>query len=61
MSAKYEVLSQTVEVLLSPGTAQFQVPVFQRRYAWGVEEIGQLIDDLSASLGRPTSLTSLAP
>src|ERR1022692_4069710 len=44
--AKYEVLSQTVELLLSPGTAQFQVPVFQRRYAWGAEEIGQLIDDL---------------
>jgi Protein of unknown function DUF262/Protein of unknown function (DUF1524) len=35
-----------VERLLSPGTTQFEVPIFQRRYAWGAEEIAQLIDDL---------------
>lgn len=45
-AAKYEVLSQTVEVLLSPGSALFDVPVFQRTYAWGSEEIGQLLDDI---------------
>lgn len=45
-TAKYEVLSQTIEVLLSPGSATFEVPVFQRAYAWGPEEIGQLLDDV---------------
>ena len=48
-TAKYEVLSQTIEVLLSPGSATFEVPVFQRAYAWGAEEIGQLLDDLFGS------------
>ena len=46
MAAKYEVLSQTIEVMLSPGSATFEVPVFQRAYAWGPEEIGQLLDDI---------------
>lgn len=45
-TAKYEVLSQTIEVMLSPGSATFEVPVFQRAYAWGPEEIGQLLDDV---------------
>lgn len=45
-SSKYEVVSQTVEVLLSPGTAQFEVPPFQRTYSWGADEINQLIEDI---------------
>jgi hypothetical protein len=45
-SSKYEVVSQTLEVLLSPGTAQFEVPPFQRTYSWGTDEINQLIDDI---------------
>jgi hypothetical protein len=45
-NSKYEVVSQTVEVLLSPGAAQFEVPPFQRVYSWGSDEINQLIDDI---------------
>jgi uncharacterized protein with ParB-like and HNH nuclease domain len=33
-------------------SAQFKIPPFQRRYAWGAEEIGQLLDDL---FGESTS------
>jgi Protein of unknown function DUF262/Protein of unknown function (DUF1524) len=49
-SAKYDVMSQTFEGLLSQPTIQFKVPPFQRRYAWGAEEIGQLMDDLYGEL-----------
>src|ERR1041384_8133754 len=55
-------MSQTVEILLSPGTAQFKVPVFQRKYAWGMEEIGRLVDDLygeSANADLPYFLGSI--
>lgn len=45
-NSKYEVVSQTVEVLLSPGTARFEVPPFQRTYSWGADEINQLVDDV---------------
>jgi hypothetical protein len=45
-NSKYEVVSQTVEGLLSLGTAQFEVPPFQRTYSWGADEINQLIDDV---------------
>jgi hypothetical protein len=45
-NSKYEVVSQTVEVLLSPGTARFEVPPFQRTYSWGADEINQLVDDI---------------
>ncbi len=61
-TAKYDVLSQTVEVLLSPGSALFEVPVFQRTYAWGPEEISQLLDDIfgeSAKLDLPYFLGSI--
>jgi hypothetical protein len=52
MPAKYDVLSQTVEALMAQPSAQFKIPPFQRRYAWGAEEIGQLLDDL---FGESTS------
>jgi uncharacterized protein with ParB-like and HNH nuclease domain len=45
-NSKYEVVSQTIEGLLSLGTAQFEVPPFQRTYSWGADEINQLIDDV---------------
>jgi hypothetical protein len=45
-NSKYEVVSQTVEGLLSLGTAQFEVPPFQRTYSWGTDEINQLIEDV---------------
>lgn len=51
-TARYEVLSQTIEVLLSPGSALFDVPIFQRSYAWGAEEIGQLMDDVFGEADR---------
>ncbi|VTR91202.1 Uncharacterized protein OS=Acetobacter pasteurianus IFO 3283-07 GN=APA07_18750 PE=4 SV=1: DUF262: DUF1524 [Gemmata massiliana] len=46
MSAKYDVLSQTLELLLSPGTAIFRVPMFQRPYSWSETEVSQLADDI---------------
>lgn len=30
----------------------FKIPDYQRPYAWGVEETGQLLEDLSDALGR---------
>lgn len=30
----------------------FKIPDYQRPYAWGVEEAGQLLEDLSDALGR---------
>ncbi len=45
-SSRYEVVSQSIEELLSPGAAQFEVPAFQRTYVWGADEINQLIDDV---------------
>jgi Protein of unknown function DUF262/Protein of unknown function (DUF1524) len=32
----------------------FRIPHYQRPYAWGPEEAGELIEDLRASLGEPT-------
>lgn len=45
-ASRYEVMSLTIEELLSPDTAEFEVPPFQRTYSWGADEINQLIDDL---------------
>jgi len=44
--AKYHVESKTVELLLGPDSVSFKVPEFQRSYAWGVDEVTQLLDDL---------------
>ena len=44
--AKYAVESKSVELLLGPDSVSFRVPEFQRRYAWGAEEVIQLLDDL---------------
>lgn len=51
-SSKYEVASQTIEVLLSPDTAEFEVPPFQRTYSWGADEINQLFDDIFSELSN---------
>lgn len=45
-NSRYEVVSLTIEELLSPDTAEFEVPPFQRTYSWGADEINQLIDDV---------------
>lgn len=39
-----QAAAQTVRQLLTAG--QYEIPVYQRNYAWGEEEIRQLIDDL---------------
>lgn len=39
-----QATAQTVRELLTTG--QYEIPVYQRNYAWGEEEIRQLIDDL---------------
>jgi hypothetical protein len=59
--AKYDVLSQTIEMLLSAGTTQFRVPDFQRPYSWTAAEISQLTDDLFGEGGseRPYFLGSV--
>jgi hypothetical protein len=44
--AKYGVESLKVELLLGPDSVSFEVPEFQRGYAWGAEEVTQLLDDL---------------
>jgi Protein of unknown function DUF262/Protein of unknown function (DUF1524) len=44
-SARYEVVSSTVEQLFASGSSSFRVPPFQRGYAWGKEEVSQLLDD----------------
>lgn len=44
--AKYHVESKTVELLLAPDSISYKVPEFQRSYAWGIEEVTQLLDDL---------------
>lgn len=44
--SKYSVVSLKIEELLSPSTAEFEVPPFQRAYSWGAEEINQMIDDI---------------
>lgn len=48
-NSKYEVVSLTMEELLSPETAAFEVPDFQRAYSWEAEQINQLIDDVFVS------------
>jgi uncharacterized protein DUF262/uncharacterized protein DUF1524 len=52
-TSKYEVMSLTIEELLSPDTAEFEVPPFQRTYSWGADEINQLIDDLFGDSSDP--------
>lgn len=39
----------------------FSVPVYQRPYAWTVEEAGELLDDLITSLGTSTQLIEEIP
>ena len=38
-----------MEELLSPQTAEFEVPDFQRAYSWEAEQINQLVDDIFVS------------
>ncbi|MBC7882461.1 MAG: DUF262 domain-containing protein [Anaerolineae bacterium] len=43
---KFEAKTSTVEDLFSSKSAAFHIPQFQRRYAWGVSEVSQLIADI---------------
>jgi hypothetical protein len=61
-NSRYEVVSLTIEELLSPDTAEFEVPPFQRTYSWGADEINQLIDDVfgdSSEVDLPYFLGSI--
>ena len=31
---------------------EFQIPVYQRPYAWDLEQVGELLDDLVEAMGR---------
>ena len=42
---RYRVDTVTIEELLGQGSARYQVPPFQRNYAWGNDEIEQMLDD----------------
>jgi uncharacterized protein with ParB-like and HNH nuclease domain len=44
--SKYQVTTQTIETLLSAPSLVFEIPVFQRPYSWGKDEINRLIDDV---------------
>jgi hypothetical protein len=44
--SKYGVVAQRITELLMPETAEFEVPLFQREYAWEAAQITQLIDDV---------------
>lgn len=46
MPQSYGVETKTVDALLAPNAVVFEVPPFQRRYAWGPEEVSQLLTDL---------------
>ena len=45
-NSKYEAGALNVDQMLAPNSATFEIPPFQRRYAWGVEEVGELLGDL---------------
>lgn len=42
----YKVVESRVEGLFASGSVAFEVPMFQRRFAWGAEEVEELLDDL---------------
>ncbi len=45
-NATYAVTELNVEGLLKPDSVAFEVPEFQRRYAWRSEEVEELLADL---------------
>jgi uncharacterized protein with ParB-like and HNH nuclease domain len=45
-NSRFDARALTVDQLLAPHSAAFQIPPFQRRYAWGKQEIVELFDDL---------------
>jgi hypothetical protein len=60
--AKYSVVAQKLTELLTPDTAEFEVPPFQREYAWKAQQITQLIEDIfdtSPDDGLPYFLGSI--
>lgn len=42
----YQVAEYRVDALFAPDSVAFQIPMFQRRYAWGTEEVSDLLADL---------------
>lgn len=44
--SKYGVVAQKLTELLTPDTAEFEVPLFQREYSWEAAQITQLIEDV---------------
>lgn len=44
----YQVAEKRVEDLFAPGSVAFEIPVYQRRYAWGTDEVAALMADLYA-------------
>jgi hypothetical protein len=49
--SKYGVVAQKITELLTPDTAEFEVPLFQREYSWGAAHITQLIEDVFDASG----------
>lgn len=45
---KYDVEAVTTETLFGTGSTAYEIPVFQRAYAWGNAEVDDLLDDLFA-------------
>lgn len=46
MSSKYDVSSVTIESLFLTVSSHFEIPSFQRNYAWGAAEVEQMLDDI---------------
>lgn len=47
----FQAMSQTLLQLLQPGQG-FYVPVYQRSYTWGADQIDRLFEDVNAGLNR---------
>lgn len=54
MSEKKEQLVQPVELEVNKlfQEANYVIPIYQRNYAWGSQEIEQLLDDISGAVGK---------
>ncbi len=52
MPAKITAAEQNIIQVLSSDDYFFEIPLYQRPYAWTTEEVDELLDDLTDALGR---------
>jgi len=51
MTTTYDAQAVTVDAMLAPGAAVYEIPPFQRRYSWTRTEVSELFDDLLGDHG----------